>query len=169
MAFSGNCGLGIYLKGDASALELLFSEELGLVLEVPRGKADQVVSLLTERQVDCLTIGWTGSDPGATETSKALKLARAADLTIVISEHLGSFPRQRTLLQRLLDSGQRVVVVYAGSPYDASWFPSARAQVATYSDVPVSMRGLARVITGETRATGSSSSGCNNCSSCCSQ
>ena len=101
-----------------------------------------------------LTTGWTGSDPGSTEISKALKLARAADLTIVITEHLGSFPRQRSLVQRLLDSGQRVVVVYAGSPYEASWFASASAQVATYSDVPVSMRGLARVITGENPATG---------------
>jgi beta-N-acetylhexosaminidase len=101
-----------------------------------------------------LTTGWTGSDPGSTGISKALGLARAADLTVVMTKHLGSFPRQRTLVARLLDSGQRVVVVYAGSPYEASWFTSAPAQIATYSDVPVSMRGLARVITGQFPATG---------------
>ncbi len=46
------------------------------------------------------------------------------------------------------------MVVYAGSPYDAGWFPDAPAQIATYSDVPVSMRGLGRVVAGEVAATG---------------
>jgi beta-N-acetylhexosaminidase len=100
------------------------------------------------------TIGWTGDDPGATATAKAERLARENDLTIVITERLGAHPQQRALVQRLLDTGRRVVIVYAGSPYDATWFPTAPAQVATYSDVPVSMRGLARVISGEASATG---------------
>ncbi len=102
-----------------------------------------------------VTTAWTGSDPGAKEARKAQRLADSGDLTIVITEHLGAFPRQRSLVKRLVDSRGRVLVVYAGSPYDAAWFPSAPAQVATYSDVPVSMRGLARAITGNAPVGGS--------------
>ena len=101
-----------------------------------------------------MTIRWTGSDPGSKEIAKARRLARDHDVTIVLTGYLGSFPRQRALVQGLLDTGTRVLVVYAVSPYEAAWFPSAFAQIATYSDVPVSMRGLARVITGEAPARG---------------
>ncbi len=100
------------------------------------------------------TVAWTGPDPGAKAMAKTKRAARTHDLTIVVTDHLGAHPRQRALVQRLLRLRTRVVVVYSGSPYDAGWFPTAEAQVATYSDVPVSMRGLARVLSGETTATG---------------
>ena len=48
----------------------------------------------------------------------------------------------------------RIIVIFAGSPYDESWFPLADAQVATYSTVPASMFGLARVLGGQSPATG---------------
>lgn len=100
------------------------------------------------------TIAWTGPDPGTKARAEAKRTARAHDLTIVVTDRLGAHPRQRALVQRLLRLDTRVVVVYSGSPYDAGWFPAAEAQVATYSDVPVSMRGLGRVLSGETTATG---------------
>ena len=101
-----------------------------------------------------VTVAWTGNEPGTTAMAKAQRAARRHDLTIVVTRHLGASPRQRTLVRRLLASGRPVVVVYAGSPYDAAWFPHAPAQIATYADVPVSMRGLGRVIAGEAAATG---------------
>ena len=100
------------------------------------------------------TVAWTGNEPGRRAIAKAERVARANDLTIVVTRQLGTYPQQRALVRRLLDTGGRVVIVYTGSPYEAGWFPGAAAQLATYSDVPVAMRGLGRIITGEAAATG---------------
>lgn len=97
---------------------------------------------------------WAGVESGSRKIKRTVRIAREHDVTIVITKHLGVYPAQRKLVGRLLRSGARVVVVFAGSPYDASWVPNAQAQVATYSTVPASMFGLARVLAGRTQATG---------------
>ncbi|XP_067390591.1 phosphoribosylformylglycinamidine synthase isoform X2 [Emydura macquarii macquarii] len=61
MAFAGNCGLQAELVAPgASALEVLFAEELGLVLEVPDAEAGDVCRRYREVGVRCLPIGHTG-------------------------------------------------------------------------------------------------------------
>ncbi|XP_044855933.1 phosphoribosylformylglycinamidine synthase isoform X2 [Mauremys mutica] len=61
MAFAGNCGLQAELVAPgASALEVLFAEELGLVLEVPGAVAGDVCRRYEEAGVRCLPIGHTG-------------------------------------------------------------------------------------------------------------
>jgi phosphoribosylformylglycinamidine synthase len=60
MAFSGNCGLTINVSGDESALEKLFSEELGYVVECSAAHLDTVISLLSAADVPAIKIG-TGS------------------------------------------------------------------------------------------------------------
>jgi len=57
MAFAGNCGLYIELQGDTAALEHLFSEELGLVVECAAEHAKKVEAILAERGVPCTFIG----------------------------------------------------------------------------------------------------------------
>lgn len=57
MAFSGNCGLAIDMMGDDSALAVLFSEELGLVLECASDKEDRVLQVFGDHQVDPVKIG----------------------------------------------------------------------------------------------------------------
>ena len=101
-----------------------------------------------------VTTRWAGVGSGRGKIRRTVRTARAHDVTVVITKHLGVYPAQRELVRRLLDSGSRVIVVFAGSPYDVTWFPGAAAQVATYSTVPASMYGLARVLSGESRATG---------------
>lgn len=99
-------------------------------------------------------VAWTAPDPSRAGIAWVTRRARRHDVTVVVTDRLGLLPGQRTLVSRLLATGRRVVVVYAGSPYDAGWFPSAPAAVATYAAVPVSMRGLARVLSGGIDATG---------------
>ncbi|XP_037743223.1 phosphoribosylformylglycinamidine synthase isoform X5 [Chelonia mydas] len=61
MAFAGNCGLQAELVAPGlSALEVLFAEELGLVLEVPSAVAGDVCRRYEEAGVRCLPIGQTG-------------------------------------------------------------------------------------------------------------
>ncbi len=57
MAFSGNCGLRIDLSGKESAVEKLFSEELGYVVECSPEKRDEILSLLSAADVPALRIG----------------------------------------------------------------------------------------------------------------
>uniref|UniRef100_K7GDK9 phosphoribosylformylglycinamidine synthase n=1 Tax=Pelodiscus sinensis TaxID=13735 RepID=K7GDK9_PELSI len=61
MAFAGNCGLQAELEAPgANALEVLFAEELGLVLEVRSALAEEVCRRYKEAGVRCLPIGHTG-------------------------------------------------------------------------------------------------------------
>ena len=59
MAFSGNCGLDISLKGKSTVLEALFSEELGLVIECRPDKISQVEALLAAAGVPFVQLGTT--------------------------------------------------------------------------------------------------------------
>ncbi len=60
MAFSGNCGVDIDLRGEASdALPILFAEELGLVIEVAPEVEGRVVERFQKAQVPCLPVGST--------------------------------------------------------------------------------------------------------------
>ena len=69
MAFSGNCGLSIDIKAsklvqcnedDSMPLNLLFAEELGIVLEVLAENVDTVCEAYTEAGLICVKIGATG-------------------------------------------------------------------------------------------------------------
>jgi phosphoribosylformylglycinamidine synthase len=63
MAFAGNCGIEVDL-GDAAAdaIELLFSEELGLVLEIMPENEAYVLDVFQRAQVPCSVIGTTAAD-----------------------------------------------------------------------------------------------------------
>ncbi|MCL7487194.1 MAG: phosphoribosylformylglycinamidine synthase [Desulfobulbaceae bacterium] len=62
MAFSGNCGLELYIDGEDSALETLFSEELGLVIECRELDAQQVMQALREQDIPYSNIGLTSPE-----------------------------------------------------------------------------------------------------------
>ena len=61
MAFAGNCGLDIDLNGPGTPLELLFSEELGLVVECAPEKAGEVEAVFAEKGIPCVLIGQTAA------------------------------------------------------------------------------------------------------------
>lgn len=62
MAFSGNCGLELYIDGESSALEALFSEELGLVIECRELDAQKVMQALREEGIPYRNIGLTSPE-----------------------------------------------------------------------------------------------------------
>ncbi len=97
---------------------------------------------------------WTRDNPTKTQIKSALRAAKKHDITFVFTGHLASFPRQREFVRQLLRFGGRVVIVSVQSPYDVGWFPWAAGHIVTYGTVPVSMRSLAKVMNGETPASG---------------
>ncbi|XP_029002909.1 phosphoribosylformylglycinamidine synthase isoform X2 [Betta splendens] len=67
MAFAGNRGIDIELSGEGGVMDLLFSEELGLVLEVSACHVETVCQRYSSAGVQCLRIGRTrGFGPEAT-------------------------------------------------------------------------------------------------------
>nr|XP_054754771.1 phosphoribosylformylglycinamidine synthase-like isoform X2 [Lytechinus pictus] len=69
MAFAGNCGINVDLptNDDAKPLELLFSEELGLVLETTQSDAEAVCRRYTDQGITCSVIGQTGGESAETK------------------------------------------------------------------------------------------------------
>jgi phosphoribosylformylglycinamidine synthase len=61
MAFAGNCGIAVELDGDDSVdpIAFLFSEELGLVLEVSADDEARALEVLRNADVPCASIGVT--------------------------------------------------------------------------------------------------------------
>ncbi|CAI9574070.1 unnamed protein product [Staurois parvus] len=58
MAFAGNCGLDVeFSSPDVSVLDLLFAEELGLVLEVPEAEHERVIEQYRVSGLQCVKIG----------------------------------------------------------------------------------------------------------------
>jgi phosphoribosylformylglycinamidine synthase len=64
MAFAGNCGIEIELPAGHAQdpLSFLFSEELGLVLEVGSGNEARVLEIFRSSDVPCVVIGTTTTD-----------------------------------------------------------------------------------------------------------
>ena len=63
MAFAGNCGIDVTLPGGATPMEILFSEELGLVIEVDAANEDTALATFAAAKVPCVAIGSTIGDP----------------------------------------------------------------------------------------------------------
>lgn len=64
MAFAGNCGLNVdvpcsenFSPTVSKAVDVLFAEELGIVLEVKDSNIERVINIFHEKQVPCYLIG----------------------------------------------------------------------------------------------------------------
>ena len=57
MAFAGNCAIEVTIPSDAGAMEVLFNEEAGLVIEVACVQVDQVVQDYSDAGVSIVDIG----------------------------------------------------------------------------------------------------------------
>ena len=74
MAFSGNCGFNLDISHisagpETSDLEILFAEELGLLLEVRGENMTRVIETFREAEVPCFCLGRTIKDKNITITS----------------------------------------------------------------------------------------------------
>ncbi len=75
MAFAGNCGFELDISrlhgsgSEISDLQVLFSEELGLIMEVRGENAGRVVETLREAEIPCCCLGRTIAEKSITITS----------------------------------------------------------------------------------------------------
>ncbi len=85
MAFSGNVGLDIVLEGDTDILSLLFSEELGLVLECSEDNLRAVMETLTGAQLDVVELG---------VSSPAMQISVRHNGNVVLDEDMRTLRQQ---------------------------------------------------------------------------
>jgi phosphoribosylformylglycinamidine synthase len=84
MAFAGNCGIDVALQAEPEAdpIPLLFSEELGLVIEVDEADVETAVKVFRSAEVPCEVIGRTVIEPEIRIAVGGVELL-AADMRIL--------------------------------------------------------------------------------------
>ena len=93
----------------------------------------------------------TGSAPNPEQIDRAVQEAKQNDVTVVLTNGAWNEENaaQRDLVRALQEAGKPVVAVPTRDPYDAAYADEVPTWVATYSDKPVAMESLAKVLFGE--------------------
>jgi phosphoribosylformylglycinamidine synthase len=145
MAFAGNCGMDVDLHTAAAGddpLAVLFSEELGLLMEVDRDDLDQVLETLAEADVPGVAIGRPTTDPQI-----RIKVGGKAVLGADMRELRGLWEATSFQLDRLQAEAGCVAQEEAGlrhrtaPPYDLGFEPRPTAPEILSSDrrIPVAI------------------------------
>jgi beta-N-acetylhexosaminidase len=93
-------------------------------------------------------------DPSPREIAGMINCAHDFKLVVVGTINACMTPQQVDMVQALLASGIPTIVVALRLPYDLAYFPQAPTCLCTYSLLEPSMKALARVLVGQTRAQG---------------
>ncbi len=98
----------------------------------------------------------TGSAPNPQQIGQAVEAAKNNDVTVVLTNAAwrDGNASQRELVRALQEAGKPVIAVPTRDPYDAAYVDEVRTWVATYSDKPVAMESLAKVLFGEIGPSG---------------
>lgn len=96
----------------------------------------------------------TGQTPTDAQVAQAVAKAQTADLVVVLTNNIATYPLQTKLLDALQATGKPVVAVAAQIPYDAGYPSAVRTWLATYGYIGPTLEALAKVILGETKPVG---------------
>ncbi len=97
----------------------------------------------------------TQREPTAQDMRNAVEASYQVDKVVVFTYDAARNTAQQSLVRTLLAmKPQALVHVALGAPYDLSLFPDAPAAVATYGDVPASVKALALALSGRIPFTG---------------
>ncbi len=96
----------------------------------------------------------TGQVPTDAQIAQAVAKAQAADLVVVLTNNIATYPLQTKLLDALQATGKPVVAVAAQIPYDAGYPSTVKTWLATYGYIGPTLEALAKVILGETKPVG---------------
>ncbi|HET7616715.1 MAG TPA: glycoside hydrolase family 3 C-terminal domain-containing protein, partial [Bacillales bacterium] len=140
------------VKNDNDLLPLQEGEKV-LVTGPSSGKPEMLSDLLANKGIDTTAYS-TYNSPSDGQIQNAVEKASGADSVLVTAYTANTNEAQQRLVQALMDSGKRVVVASMRNPYDLAVFPDVDANVLTYGNQDVSVKALARVLTGEVNPTG---------------
>ncbi|TDC46207.1 glycoside hydrolase family 3 protein [Jiangella ureilytica] len=134
------------------------------VLPVAAGSSINVVTAITAAGNDLATalraggatasVQAVGTRPSDAAIAAAVQAAPAHDLTVVVTSNAWDTTttdpegRQRRLVAELAATGHPVVAVAARNAYDVAYLPESAGFLAAYSSTTVSMRSVAKTVTG---------------------
>lgn len=93
-------------------------------------------------------------DPTANEIELLLKQANQYDTIIVGTLNAAKSTAQQTLIKKLYEQNERIVVVAMRNPYDLAWMPFIKTFIATYEFTTLALTAAAKAIYGIERVTG---------------
>lgn len=96
----------------------------------------------------------TGQTPTDAQVAQAVAKAQTADLVVVLTNNIATYPLQTKLLDALQATGKPVVAVAAQIPYDAGYPSAVKTWLATYGYIGPTLEALAKVVLGETKPVG---------------
>lgn len=83
-----------------------------------------------------------------------LQAARQCDLVIMVTINANRDPRQAALMQRLVQTGRRIIGIAVYNPYDLLAFPQLHTYLVTYEYTRPALAAATRVLFGEIPACG---------------
>lgn len=137
---------------EARPLVIDFDLPASSPVEEGRRAGPLLQKLLTERWPEARFLTVPALAPE--ESQDILTSAAESSLLVVMLRNAVRSPAQVELVQRLLATQPRAVVVAARDPYDLKFFPQAPVRLAIYGDPPVSVRALVEALFGEFALTG---------------
>ncbi|WP_103337790.1 glycoside hydrolase family 3 protein [Amycolatopsis sp. CA-126428] len=96
----------------------------------------------------------TGQTPTDAQVAQAVAKAQTAELVVVLTNNIATYPLQTKLLDALQATGKPVVAVAAQIPYDAGYPSAVKTWLATYGYIGPTLEALAKVILGEAKPVG---------------
>lgn len=90
----------------------------------------------------------------STPTSDLKYRASQVDTVVLVTNNVRSGDFQAKVGQALAEVGKPLIVVAAGSPYDADYLPEISAYVTLYGATPAAVNAVVRVLVGEIEAKG---------------
>ncbi|CAL1270867.1 unnamed protein product [Larinioides sclopetarius] len=84
MAFAGNCGLNVNISSKNSLWEILFSEEIGWVIEVSENDLDYVMNAYKDKGICCHSIGFSSNQGKNSQIMISVNSENVLDQPMVI-------------------------------------------------------------------------------------
>lgn len=142
------------VKNNYDVLPLESNAQL-LITGPSSGKPGYLADLLNEKGMNAASYA-TNSSPTAAQISTAVSRAEAENIdTVVVTTFTANTNEaQQNLVNALLQTGKPVIVAAVRNPYDIAAFPGIDAYLTTYGDRDISIRALARALTGEINPEG---------------
>jgi len=86
--------------------------------------------------------------------SEMASKARGQQVIVVVTQDGHRDPGQQRLVRALAQTGVKIVVVGARTPYELEYYPAEVGYIAAYGSMAIIWQGVAEVLTGRRRSTG---------------
>ena len=124
-----------------------------LIIGPNSGKLELLSNLLKEKGIK-IDNYVTDSSPTPEQINTAISSAKTIDKIIITTYTANRSIAQQNLVNALYNTGKPVIVVALHNPYDIAAFPYIDGYLTTYGDQDISIKALAKVLTGEINPKG---------------